>query len=97
MHCTLLITLLRDYAESIEQQLKAVNLLVDLLYPPPDIPATQVLRDLSQCNCLYAIFITGENESHRSLTLNILHGTPQGETGYGRSDRESLTTKARDT
>ena len=68
----------RDYAESIEAQLKSFNMLVDLLFPPPDIMPSQVLTDLSQRRCLYAIFVTSENESHHSLTLNILHGNPQG-------------------
>ena len=68
----------RDYAESIEAQLKSFNMMVDLLFPPPDILPSQVLTDLSQRRCLYAIFVTAENESHHSLTLNILHGSPQG-------------------
>ncbi|KAG7172588.1 Nuclear receptor coactivator 5-like 1 [Homarus americanus] len=67
----------RDYAENIEAQLKSLNMIVDLLFPPPDIPPSQVLTDLSQRRCLYAIFVTGDNENHRSLTLNILHSTPQ--------------------
>lgn len=68
----------RDYAENIEARLKSFSMMVDLLFPPPDITPSQVLRDLSQRRCLYAIFVTAENENHRSLTLNILHGTPQG-------------------
>ncbi|KAB7496581.1 Nuclear receptor coactivator 5 [Armadillidium nasatum] len=65
------------YAESIEAQLKRMNLLVDLLFPPPDITPARVLNDLAERHCLYAIFATTENEKHNSLTLNILHGEPQ--------------------
>ncbi|KAB7501861.1 Nuclear receptor coactivator 5 [Armadillidium nasatum] len=67
----------RAYAESIEAQLKRMNLLVDLLFPPPDITPARVLNDLAERHCLYAIFATTENEKHNSLTLNILHGEPQ--------------------
>ena len=27
---------------------------------------------------LYAVVITSQHEIHRSVTVNILHGTPQG-------------------
>lgn len=69
----------RGYAENVESQLKRMNMLVDLLFPPPDIPPSQVLSDLTARKCLYAIFITEDNEQHRSLTLSILHTDAQQE------------------
>ncbi|XP_018027197.1 nuclear receptor coactivator 5 isoform X2 [Hyalella azteca] len=67
----------RAYAESIEVELKRCGLLVDILFPPGDVSSSRVLADLAGRRCLYAVFVTPENEKHRSLTLNILHGTPQ--------------------
>ncbi|CAL4172616.1 unnamed protein product [Meganyctiphanes norvegica] len=69
----------RSYAENVEAQLKRMNMLVDLLFPPPDIPPSQVLNDLAARKCLFAIFITEDNEQHRSLTLTILHSGAQQE------------------
>ncbi|KAF2368627.1 RNA recognition motif domain [Trinorchestia longiramus] len=67
----------RAYAESIEVELKRCGLLVDILFPPGEVSSSRVLSDLANRRCLYAVFVTPENEKHRSLTLNILHGTPQ--------------------
>lgn len=68
----------RAYAESIEEDLRRCGLLVDVLFPPIEVSSSRVLADLANRRCLYAVFVTADNEKHRSLTLNILHGTPQG-------------------
>lgn len=67
----------RAYAESIEVLLKRLHLQVDILFPPPGVTVTRVLGDLSARKVLYAVTVTEDNETHRSLTLNILHGQPQ--------------------
>lgn len=67
-----------EYAEYIEQRLKSVGLVVDLLYPNEDVPLGRVLANISSRGCLYAILVMPQNEEYRSLTLSILHGTPQG-------------------
>lgn len=67
-----------EYAEFIEQKLKNQGLLVDLLFPNEDVPIGKVLANISSRGCLYAILVMPINEEHRSLTLNILHGMPQG-------------------
>ncbi|EEZ99461.1 nuclear receptor coactivator 5 [Tribolium castaneum] len=68
---------LTKYAEYIEQRLKALGLIVDLLFPNEDVPIGRVLANISSRGCLYAILVMPQNEEHRSLTLNILHGNPQ--------------------
>lgn len=51
---------------------------MDLLFPNEDVPIGRVLANISSRGCLYAILIMPQNEEHRSLTLDILHGIPQG-------------------
>ncbi|CAH1986439.1 unnamed protein product [Acanthoscelides obtectus] len=68
---------LTEYAEFIESKLKHLGLMVDLLFPNEDVPIGKVLANISSRGCLYAILVMPINEEHRSLTLNILHGTPQ--------------------
>lgn len=67
-----------EYAEYIEQRLKNLGLIVDLLFPNDDVPIGKVLANISSRGCLYAILVMPQNEEHRSLTLNVLHGVPQG-------------------
>ncbi|EEB10000.1 conserved hypothetical protein [Pediculus humanus corporis] len=66
-----------EYAESIEVRLKKLGLTVDLLFPNEEVPVTRVLAKIASRGSLYAILIMPQNEDHRSLTLNILHGQPQ--------------------
>lgn len=68
---------LTEYAEFIEGKLKQLGLIVDLLFPNEDVPLGRVLANISSRGCLYAILVMPQNEEHRSLTLNILHGIPQ--------------------
>ncbi|KAG5865055.1 hypothetical protein JTB14_020179 [Gonioctena quinquepunctata] len=68
---------LTEYAEFIEQKLKNIGLVVDLLFPNEDVPIGKVLANISSRGCLYAILVMPINEEHRSLTLNILHGIAQ--------------------
>ncbi|CAH1156184.1 unnamed protein product [Phaedon cochleariae] len=68
---------LTEYAEFIEQKLKKLGLMVDLLFPNEDVPIGKVLANISSRGCLYAILVMPINEEHRSLTLNVLHGLTQ--------------------
>jgi hypothetical protein len=68
----------REYAEYIEHRLKQLGLTVDLLFPNEEVPIGRVLANISSRGSLYAIVVMPQNEEHRSLTLNILHGLPQG-------------------
>lgn len=60
----------------IESQLKRRGLSVDLLFPNDDVPIGKVLANISSRGTLYAILVTPQNEEHRSITVNILYGTP---------------------
>lgn len=69
----------REYAEFIESRLIKVGLTVDLLFPNEEVPLGRVLANISGRGTLFAIVVNMTNEEHRSLTLNILYGQPQGE------------------
>ncbi|XP_067652006.1 nuclear receptor coactivator 5-like [Haliotis asinina] len=68
---------LRTYAETIEHQVKSLNLITDLIVIPEDRTLAQQIEDISHRGGLFAIVINSQNEIHHSLTLNILHGSPQ--------------------
>lgn len=57
---------------------KNMNLKVDLLFPQAIVSAGKILVDLKKQGCLYALFIAGENEILRSVTLHILYDSPTG-------------------
>ena len=67
----------RGYAEMVQRRLKAVGLVVDLHFHGTQ-PIMELLDDVARRGVLYAIVITSQHEVHRSVTVNILHGTPQG-------------------
>lgn len=66
----------REYAESVEERLKRLGLLVDLLFPNPDVPVGKVLANIASRGCLFAIVIAPENLEMRSVTLDVLYGQP---------------------
>ncbi|KAL0271558.1 UNVERIFIED_CONTAM: hypothetical protein PYX00_008615 [Menopon gallinae] len=78
------------YAEYIEMRLKKLGLTVDLLFPNEDVHVTRVLANIASRGSLYAILILPQNEEHRSLTLNILHGQPQEHRNMPLEDAISL-------
>ena len=61
----------------VQRRLKAVGLVVDLHFHGTQ-PIMELLDDVARRGVLYAIVITSQHEVHRSVTVNILHGTPQG-------------------
>lgn len=71
---------------------------MDILYPNEDVQMSRVLGNISSRGTLFAIIIEPINEDHDSLTVNILHGTPEGKTLYlptqpemdGRNDVDSM-------
>lgn len=68
---------LMQYAESIEARLRQHALIVDIIIIPEDVQVPTMVEEASRMKFLFAIIINSQNESHKSLTLNILHGTPQ--------------------
>jgi peptidoglycan/LPS O-acetylase OafA/YrhL len=71
-----------EYAEYIEDRLKRIGLTVDVLYPNEDVPIGRVLGNILSRGSLYAILVMPQNEEHKSLTVNILHGLPQGDRSF---------------
>ena len=68
----------RDYADLVERRLKGIALNTGLLLISVEASLPQALEDVTRRKVLYAIILTSQNEVHRSVTLNILHGSPQG-------------------
>lgn len=71
-----------EYAEFLEMNLKKMNLKVDLLFPNPEIPMNRVLGTLAQRGTLYVLVVRDENKLYRSVTVDILHGIPEGNILY---------------
>jgi hypothetical protein len=67
----------RVYAEAVEARLKNMGLTVDILFPNPDIPLGKVLGNIAGRGVMYAVCVAPENETHRSLTVNVLQGEQQ--------------------
>jgi hypothetical protein len=54
-----------------------MGLTVDVLFPNPDIPLGKVLGNIAGRGVMYAVCVAPENETHRSLTVNVLQGEQQ--------------------
>ncbi|XP_055950280.1 nuclear receptor coactivator 5-like isoform X2 [Argiope bruennichi] len=67
----------RAYAESVEARIKDLGILVDVLFLKDEALLTQTIDDIARRGSLYAMVISPQNETHGSVTVNILHGTPQ--------------------
>ena len=52
---------------------------VGIIYLNSEMSLSTALDDVSRRGVLYAIVLTAQHEMHKSVTVNILHGTPQGE------------------
>jgi len=65
------------YAEEVESRLRSIGLVCNIGYPPPEIPIADTIDRIVRTGTLYAIVLQISNVQHRSLTLNVLHGTRQ--------------------
>ncbi|XP_071784994.1 uncharacterized protein [Asterias amurensis] len=81
---------LRDYADLVERRLKGLALNTGLLLISVEASLPQALEDVTRRKVLYAIILTSQNEVHRSVTLNILHGSPQEHRNMPLEDALSL-------
>lgn len=68
----------RQYADAIESRLRQHALIVDVVTIPEELSVPQMVEEAARMKFLFAVTINTQNELHKSLTLNILHGTPQG-------------------
>ena len=62
----------------IERRLKSSALLSDHEIAADEKLLPKAVEDATRRGLLYAVILKEQNELHHSLTLNILHGTPQG-------------------
>ncbi|XP_014241228.1 nuclear receptor coactivator 5 isoform X2 [Cimex lectularius] len=68
---------LTDYGEFIETRLKSLGFSVDLMFPNESALLSRVLGNIASRGTLYAIVVNPAHKVNRSLTLEVLHGTPQ--------------------
>ncbi|XP_048752410.2 nuclear receptor coactivator 5-like isoform X3 [Ostrea edulis] len=68
---------LKGYGEFIERKLVAKSMTALVSVIPEDRTIPQMMEEGSKRGHLFGIVINSQNEVHQSLTLNILHGTPQ--------------------
>lgn len=68
---------LMKFGEFVERKLKAIQVFCSISMIGKDRTIPQVVEDAAKRLCLFAIVINSQNEIHQSLTVNILHGTPQ--------------------
>ncbi|XP_076111814.1 uncharacterized protein LOC143080046 isoform X6 [Mytilus galloprovincialis] len=79
LDCSIIIlnSSLMKFAEFVERKLKAVNVFCSISLINEERTIPQVVEDAAKKLCLFAIVVNSQNEVHQSLTVNILHGTPQ--------------------
>lgn len=76
VHC--LGTNCREYAETVGRKVRDLGMVVDLIFLNTEVSLTQALEDVGRARTPFAIIITQQHQVHRSCTVNILFGTPQG-------------------
>lgn len=63
------------------RKIRDLGMVVDLIFLNTEVSLTQALEDVGRARTPFAIIITQQHQVHRSCTVNILFGTPQGNTG----------------
>ena len=61
----------------IERKLKRCAMLTHQRQISPHMQANCV-EDANRTGILFVIIVNSQNEMHQSITVNVLHGTPQG-------------------
>lgn len=77
----------REYAETVGRKVRDLGMVVDLIFLNTEVSLTQALEDVSRARTPFAIIITQQHQVHRSCTVNILFGTPQGTFRFMKSLR----------
>jgi len=75
VHCLLLVH--RTYAEGVQKRLMAAGIVTELNIVT-DSEVMLAIEDATRHRMLFAVVVTEQNEIHRSITVNILHGMAQG-------------------
>ena len=66
------------YADSVKKRLMSAGIITEMNVLPPAFDVLIALEDAARRHLLFAIIINEQNEVHRSITVNILHGLAQG-------------------
>ena len=67
----------RTYAEGIQKRLMASGIATEMNIIM-DTDVLMAIEDATRHQILFAVVVTEQNEIHRSITVNILHGMAQG-------------------
>lgn len=87
----------RDYAEMIENRIKEFGILTDMVFLTDEKNLLPAIEDIGRRGTMYAITVSTQHEVHRSLTLNILQGTPQEHRNMPMEDAIAFVGKSFDT
>lgn len=87
---TRLLCFRRDYAESVGRKVRDLGMVVDLIFLNTEVSLSQALEDVSRGGSPFAIVITQQHQIHRSCTVNIMFGTPQGTEAHVAGTAEVL-------
>lgn len=68
----------RGYAEMVERALFDLSMTVDVIFLLSEGGLNRAIEDMQKKGALYVVVVQPQHEMHRSITVNILHGTPQG-------------------
>jgi radial spoke head protein 4A len=93
--CEILVTSIqcRPYADLIESKLKPSGLLTHINVLPDESAVTQTVEEVAHRLIPFAVVINPQNQAHHSLTVNILHGTPQEHRNMPFEDALNLITR----
>ena len=61
-----------------ERKVRDLGMVVDLIFLNTEVSLSRALEDVSRGGSPFAIVITQQHQIHRSCTVNIMFGTPQG-------------------
>lgn len=62
----------------VERRLFELNMTVDMIFLIHDGALNKAIDDMTRRGVLYILVVQQQHEEHKSITVNIMHGTPQG-------------------
>lgn len=68
----------RSYADGIKKRLMSAGVVTEMNILPHGVDVLSALEEATRRRLLFAIVVNDQNEIHRSITVNILHGLTQG-------------------
>jgi len=62
----------------VERRLLELNMIVDMIFLLNEKALNKAIDDMACRGVLYILVVQFQHEEHKSITANIMHGTPQG-------------------